>query len=353
MAKSVGTNHLYQSTFMPIFQKAETKIKTLILTAFLLNEPLSSLRVKIAGVIAWVSLNIPKDLKDRNSYLRGIKLKSEQFIVLYYKQPQKTYNVAKTELLRSIPENKKPPIINTPEQLLEIVQKKPKDLWAAAKGSPNVVNYEKELKKKLNELANAPMTTYEKGKKPIELWQKAELDVRYDAQMEKLDQLKKDGVEYAWTSSHPNCSKRCEKWQGKLMALTGHAKGGNFQITTIDGHPVFSLTDIMDQTDEYGYHNNIICGFNCSHRLIPYKKGVYPPPDYTKKEIEQQRKIESQIRAMERQIRKLKTKETLLRSAGMTKSANELRKTIIQLESKYKQFCETNGYAWYSYRIDI
>lgn len=353
MAKSVGTNNLYQSTFMPIFQKAETKIKTLILTAFLLGEPLPSLRLKIAGVIAWVSLKIPKDLKDKNSYLRGMKLKSEQFILLYYKEPQKTYKVAKNELLKLVPSDKKPPIINTPEQLLEIVQKKPKDIWSAAKGSPNVVNYEKELKKKLKELADTPITTYETGKKPISLWQKAELDVRYDAQMEKLEQLKKDGVDYAWTSTHPNCSKRCEKWQGKLMSLTEHAKGGNFQVTTIDGHPVFSLTDIMDQTDKYGYKNNIICGFNCTHRLIPYKKGVYPPPDYSKKEIEQQRKVESQIRAMERAIRKLKTQESLLRSANMTKSANELRKNIIQLESKYKEFCETNGYAYYQYRIDI
>lgn len=348
----MATNDLYQSTFMPIFQKAETKIKTLILAAFLYSESVLTLRTKIDGVIKWVASQIPKELHDKNAYLRGLKKSSEQFILVYYKKPQGAYKSARQTLLNSVPQGKTPPTINNPQQLFNFT-KNPNNMWAEAKGSPNVVDYPNVLKKKIQEFAQQPVTTYEPGKKPISLWQKAELDVRYEGQMEMLDKLKAEGVQYAWTSTHPDCSKRCAPWQGKLMDLTNHAKGPNHQVTTLEGHPVYSLIDIMAKTDKYGYQNNIICGFNCRHRLIPYKPGKYGPKEYTDTDVKKQRAIEERIRAMEREIRKQKTRAILYEQMGEIKIAKSIKSRVKILISKYKAYCERNGYAWNEYRIKV
>lgn len=348
----MATNDKYQSTFMPIFQKAETKIKLLVLAAFLYSTSIVLLRTQINGVIEWVNRQIPPTLKDRMAYIRGLKATSERFILEFYKKPQRAYKVVKESIIKTVPKDKKPPEINNPKQLLDFTSD-PRNMWAEAKAVPNVIDYPAALRKKMDELASTPATTYEPGKKPISLWQKAELEVRYDGQMQMLDELRASGVKYAWTSSHPDCSKRCEPWQGKLMDLTNHAKGGNHQVTTIDGHPVYSLIDIMAKTDKYGYHNNIICGFNCRHKLIPYKEGVYGPKQYTQKEVAKERAIEERIRQMERTIRDMNTRVKLYYEAGQIKNANKLQNRVKILISKYQSFCEQHGYPWNEYRINV
>lgn len=337
---------------MPVFQKAETKIKELILVAFLLQSSIIHLRLQIDGVIEWVKTKIPTDLNDKNAYIRGLKAKSEQFILLYYKKPTQSFKVAKNEVLHNIPKVKTAPNIPNPSSLNDLIKPKGK-LWVEAKGNPNVTNYQKELKRTIENLAADPITTYEPGKKPISLWQKAELDVRYKNQIQMLQNLRVEGVEYAWISSHPNCSKRCQPWQGKLVALQGHANGTNHLMGYVDGNPCYSLVDIMAKVDKYGYRNNIICGFNCRHRLIPYKKGVYGPKEYTDKDVAKERKIDQKMREMEREIRKIKTKEILYSKMGDIKSAEKCRREWKRLFEYYKKFCESNGYAWYAYRINV
>ena len=137
------------------------------------------------------------------------------------------------------------------------------------------------------------------------------------------------------------------------MDLTNHAKGPNHQVTTIDGHPVYSLVDIMAKVDKYGYNNNIICGFNCRHKLIPYKKGQYGPKEYTEKDVAKQRAIEEKIRVMEREIRKLKQLALMYEQSNQIKIANTIRNRVKILISKYKAFCEANGYSWNEYRIKV
>ena len=353
--KEGATDNLYQSTFLPIFQKAETEIKVLILTALLRGTPLFDLRLAIAGVIAAVKAKIPVTLHDREIYLNGLAVKSNVFIQKYYMPSLNSFYKVKTEIMRKIETPVRKPAINNPQQLLDLVAKPTteRSLWANVKGSPNVTNYERELKKRILSMAEDPVTTYEPGKKPISLWQKAELDVRWEHQVQMLQDLRVQGVEYAWTSSHPNCSKRCQKWQGKLMALNQNAEGPNFVVGKLDGHTVYSLPDIMNQVDRWGYRNNIIIGFNCRHRLIPYKPGVYGPEKYTDKEVAKQRAIEAKMREMERKIRNLKTKELLCSKMGDEVLAKEYRKQWKALFEYYKRFCEQNGYAWYQYRCNI
>ena len=368
--KDIYTNSLYQSTFLPIFAKAETRIKTLIFSAFLLGQSKYILMGSIGLILAEVEKKIPQTLHDRDVYIKALKVKSANFVKQYYDKPQAEFQSVKETIIANTPVGGKAPILNTPKETITYINKiKPeKDLWAAQKGSPNVVNYEKELKAKMNRLAAEEVTTQEPGKKPISLWQKAELDVRYENQMQQLQNLRVQGIKYCWLSSHPNASKRCSKWQGSLVAIEGHASNpqkvvnyktfnyakSSFAMEKVDGKTVYSLPDIMDVVDSrYGYHNNIICGFNCRHRLIPYKSGTVAPQEYTEEEMKKQREIERTIRAMERQIRLKKTQLELYNKLGDKKAVATLKKQIKKMVENYKTYCETNGYAWHQYRIEV
>lgn len=356
LLKQGATDSLYQSTFLPIFQKAETQIKTLIATALMEGWPLFDLRLKIAAVIKAVNNKVPTNLRDRNAYLNGLAKKSDAYIWRYYMPMLSKFSQAQQSVEIATQFSPQPIKVNTPKQMLELSKTKPetRDLWSFQKGSPNVTWYDRELKKTMQKLAEDPITTYEPGKKPISLWQKAELDTRYEHQMKMLDDLRAQGVEYAWTSSHPNCSKRCEKWQGKLMSLNeGSMNPTTFVVGKLNGITTYSLPDIMAQVDKYGYNNNIICGFNCRHKLIPYKPGSVAPEKYNKEEVAKERHIEAQMREMERKIRNLKTKEVLCIKIGDIKGAKQYKSEWKALFARYKAFCEHHGYAWYDYRCNI
>lgn len=359
--KTSATDSRYQSTFLPIFQKAETKIKMLLLTALLLYTSKNELLIKLSAVIKWVDSKIPQDLPNRRAYIEGLKRTIQRYINNFYTPQKAVFERTKKKIEREV-EISKP--IEKPQQLLD--RSKAPNLWAEAKGTPYISNYGKEVKRAMDNLANQPLTTSEKGKKPISLWQKAELDVRYTKQMEMLDKLKNEGVELAFISSHPDCSKRCETWQGELVSLTQEASAPSytankkgihyskrsFIVDQINGHNVYSLPSIMECVDIYGYNNNIICGFNCRHHLLPFT-GQNAPKEYSEKDVAEQRKIEIEIRAKERKIRLLKTQYELYNRSGDYKSAKLLKKQIKALTDYYKAFCESHGYAWEQYRIEI
>ena len=159
-------------------QKAETEIKTLILVAFLYSQPKTMLIAAILTVINRVKKEIPKEFGDTSAYVNGLIHSADKMVAIGYNKPQAAYLNARTQLLRTAPSGTKI-TINNPKELNDFLLKK-KDLWAEAKGSPNVTNYPKELKKMINDLGGEPMATYETGKKPITVWQKAELDTRYN-----------------------------------------------------------------------------------------------------------------------------------------------------------------------------
>lgn len=360
--KTAETNPIYQSKILPIMQKAETEIKTLILVAFLYGKPQLTLLASILTVVNRVRKELPTEFGDTSAYVNGLLSSSDKMVKEYYNKPRATFLQARQELLQTTPADRRV-TVNTPKELLDLT-KHEKDLWTEAKGSPNVVNYPKELEKTIEKLSEHPIVTQEPGKKPISIWQKAELDTRYEHQMQMLQDLRVKGNDLCWISSHPDCSKRCQPWQGKLVSLSEPSTMSGFRIRKQDGNWVYSLTEIMEQTDKYGYHNNIINGFNCRHRLIPYTKGQLAPKEYTDKEVAKERDIETEIRKKERQIRLLKTKKHLYNESGTKKPMmvvkNKGKKRIVPmkdvidyLEDKYKKYCEKNGYAWQEYRIKI
>lgn len=309
-----------QSTILPIYQKAETRIKALVLLAFIYAWPEILLRSKITAIILAVEAKI--GLAAYNKGLRNfaIKLMREQY---------------------------RKPLFQFKDQFPD---KKPIDfkyLKNEAKGG-TYYDYPKELKKRITQLTNEVTTASEDGKKPISLWAKAEIDTRQEHNQKMIGDLIEKGELVCYISSHPNCSKRCAKWQGKLVHLTKHSLYGNFLVGKIDGKNVYSLTDIMAVKDKYGYNNNVISGFNCRHYLIPYK-GQNPPTHYTKEEMKDEREIERRIREMEREIRRERQRLTLMEKGDLDYKRQK-RKVEYMIET-YRSFCKKWGFPSYDYRI--
>ena len=352
--KSIITLPERQQRFVPILLQAENTIKELIVEFWFFSRPRAELYNRILAIIYWTDKRLPLDITDRQAYIDGLMKSSQQMMRKVYVEAQKDFLIV-SQYVKNIylKYNVRLPKIESPNQLQKLIKAKlnNRDVWAEAKGTPYIENYQQKIVRAVKSVSQTPTTTSESGKKAISLIQKAELNTRYEAQMEMVDNLRTQGVEYAWISTHANCSKRCEKWQGKLVALNLKSNREDFLIGDVDGNKCYSLSEIMDQTDKYGYHNNIICGFNCRHRLIPYKRGSFPPKDYSASQVKRNRKIETNIRAMEREIINLKEERNALLAINDLQQAEKLSKIIKGKVAYYKRYCEANGYAWTPFRI--
>lgn len=187
----------------------------------------------------------------------------------------------------------------------------------------------------------------------------AETTVRYDDQLKMIDELKAKGERLAYIEAHQNCSKRCEKYQvggsyhpSGLYSLDG-SKG-----TTPEGVKYIPLTEATDNPqDRYTtaagvtYQNGCITGFNCRHRLVPYRPNMRPtviPANV----IERRRKVEHEQRALEREIRYQK-RLSVQKSGIDSKAAAKARKKAKQLNERYISFCKKNEVSYFPDRTKI
>lgn len=355
-----NTNDLYQSRFLPLLQHAETNIKKLIIKYLWQNKSLYDLRTVIDMYIKDFAKNrLPMDIENRDSYINGLYAMANKV----YKEQRKARNdfavVLGLLVGAYMMSGKKMPKVNTPEELSKfIVEHKREiasikyDMWTQAKASVRVLDYPKQIEEYIKKASKIPTTAIEPGKKPISIWQKAELDIRHNKQMQMVEDARNSGDDLYYISSHPDCSKRCEKWQGKLVSVTKHATQSGFRVEKVDGQWVYSLTDIMAQKDKYGYNNNIISGFNCRHYLIKYEKGKLPPKEYSAADVKRMRAINEKIKDYEREIRRLKNEQQMYRQVGDKKKYWELNRDIINKTNELKEFCNKNGFAFEKYRIE-
>ena len=350
----------YQSKVLPIIEKAETEIKKLINYYALFLKPKIELNNRINGIIRATSDMLPISLFEKYKYVLGLHETSQKMIREYYDPVVRRFHLIVMILaIVGISHKAKNPLeLNKELKTKSVIRaieshKKEIDTWAMAKGYPNVLNYPEELKKRLHGLAKTQTVASENGKKPITVWQKAELDLRYESQLAMINDLKAKGVKLAWASTHPDCSKRCEKWQGKLFDLQAeHSDLSNHRMKyKVDGNTVYCFEEVKTIVDKYGYMNNIIVGFNCRHKLIPYTKGSVAPQDYTREQVAYNRKVNETLRAMEREIRYLKQQAILYNSIDKV-LAKQYKAKAKQLTERYKEFANRNGYAWYQWRID-
>ena len=365
------TNNNFQKKVLPIISKSELAVKETIATALLFSLSLTVLRKKLEKIIKTFSKSLPKDLIDRDSYIQGFSNSTEKMLEQFYFPAMRLFLTISLILKANNINNIYKYNSNIKIYREYIKQgsevRKAVDSWSHAKAIPSFnvgFDYAKKIKKLIGGLDRQSLVSSEDGKKPISLWQKVELDLRHDAQIEKLEELKKNEsfidvgqgrkIQLAWTSSHPDCSKRCEPFQGKLMDLTSLV-ADNYDFTMnykVDGHKVYCFNAIESQVDKYGYHNNIINGFNCRHHLIPYSKGVVPVNDYTAKEIKVERAINEKLRMLERTIRHLKIEARNNKLIDLNYSKQCTLKAK-QLTLEYERLCEKYGFAVQFYRLEV
>ena len=348
--------HLYQSQFLPIFSHAEIQIKKLIAKAFWELKPKNILIMAINKYIAEVDKKVPQNIINRPSYIEGLRRKSTQMVDNYYTKARYMFaGVLALLITNQVKIGQKIPRINTPKEMITYMRttKIKYNMWSQAKAAVRVQNYPKQLTTYINNLSKETIKAVEPGKKAISLWQKAELDIRYQNQMNMVKELISNGEDLCWISSHPDCSKRCEKWQGKLVSLTLPSKYGGFRVMKVDGHWVYSLTEIMAQKDKYGYNNNIICGFNCRHYLKPYTPGSSAPKQYDSVDIDRMRKVNTDLRELERRIRFYKEQEQIALTQNNKIEAIKARNKAKILTNLYEDTCNKYGFAQQLYRIKI
>lgn len=213
--------------------------------------------------------------------------------------------------------------------------------------SPLISDYRRQIKIALKALAAEPPKIIEPSNgKPyvMSLRLRAEMAVRYEANMENLNELRAQGVRLAWTSSHPNASPRCAPYQGRLWSLDGTSGVKN---------GIKYLPIEVAMRGSTGDGNGIISGYNCRHRLIEYKDGSTAPKDFTPSEIKKEYEVDQKQRSMENRIRELKTEERLMRSAGFNEEAAKLRKQWRRETALYKAYSLENNRAFYPYRYII
>lgn len=172
-----------------------------------------------------------------------------------------------------------------------------------------------------------------------------ELDIRYEDHQNKLQKYIENGELIKRFSTHAGCSKRCEKWQGKLVHLTAPAVKGFDTGLKLKGETIYSFTAITNQVDEYGWKNNIYVGFNCRHELVDAEDREIK---YSKETIQKERQVNSKMREYERSIRNMKKVYNL---SYDPKEKKELKLKIRQKTIQYKEFAEKHQIAWYDWRI--
>lgn len=244
-----------------------------------------------------------------------------------------------------------------PKQVEEVLKTIPKqrelsvytpslDAQAYNRATPNAMynlDYEKEIQKRINEIAD--MTAKTDYASRYSLRASVELQVREEHNQKQIQYLKNKGERLAWIDTHANCSERCQHWQGRLYSLDGTSgiEDG------IEYQPLETATEIYDK---YGYKNGCLSGFNCRHKLIPYKKG-FRPIAIPKSVIKAQRELEQTQRYMERTIRRYESRALMSRTENQTKAYKHYKELVKEWTKRYEDFSRKNKIPFYPSRLDI
>ena len=177
---------------------------------------------------------------------------------------------------------------------------------------------------------------------------RAEMEVRYNEQMEQIAELREQGVNLVICSTHADCSERCRPWQGRVYSLDG-TRG-----RTDDGRsyvPLEEATDIYYTTKAGKTYKNGLLGFNCRHFLVPYKSGYrFPKPNATEERREYE--ITQEQRRLETVVRKWRTKAVEYKNTDR-ESYLKARSNAIAANKAYIAFSKQNNRAYYPSRTAL
>lgn len=329
--------------FEPLYTKAELEIKQLISEYVIQGKPESDLNKKISKVIKEFREGLPKELPNHTSFVNGLAQSSFRWL----KEFQRRVNGLNLGIMLAFQS------LKTGEVRLQAPQPIAQTLKKAIKyqGFPKVEHYQQELKRTINSLATSPIVDdYEPGKRRVSIFAKAELELRYQSQMDNITKLKGEGKLLRRFTTHASASKRCEPYQGKLVHLELPPVNDEMETgESYNGEKIYSFKGITNKIDKYGYKNNIIVGWNCRHGMIDpnYTDNI---EKYTKKEMDEARKINAKMRQLEREVRDLRKRQYL----SQTKADQRLyAQKAREVTKQYQSFATTNKVAMAGWRFKI
>lgn len=193
------------------------------------------------------------------------------------------------------------------------------------------------------------------GLSPLEhrnsLRNRAEFEVRSQAQQSQIEGFLARGVRLVICSTHADCSERCAKYQGRVYSLDG-TRG-----RTDDGRIFVPLEEATNNpADRYvtkagRVWQNGLLGFNCRHFLVEYKSGYRFPKPNAKEERKEYNITETQ-RRLERNVREWRTRAVETRGINQQEYLYA-RKKAIEWNKRYIAYSEKNNRAYYPSRTKL
>lgn len=281
---------------MPIIERCEMAVKTLIMTDVRAYRPRSATFRDIRELIDECIKSLPEDFPDREKTERELKTSA----VVWYERFAAAYLIILIALKLPTPTA---PLITIAGESVGGggTVTMPKDVVDRLTTPEAKERYVKLLTAQIEKLANMPIKDYAQ-KSSLSIWARSEIDIRRQMHEKQIAVMIAKGDTVKRLSAHADCSKRCEPWQGKLVSLTLPAINERFETgTELNGEKVYSLKAITAVVDKYGYRNNIIVGFNCRHRLV---NPDVTAPEYRRGEIEEARAVNKTMRALENAAKK-------------------------------------------------
>ena len=209
-------------------------------------------------------------------------------------------------------------------------------------------NYIRRVNDALNGLASARALDADDVTGRNSLRNFAEMQVRYEKHLEDIQKLRDDGVKLVVCSVHADCSERCKRWQGRVYSLDGTYG------TTEDGRayvPLEVATDIYYTTKKGKTYKNGLLGFNCRHKLYPYKPGMLIP-SVSEAERKREDLITRKQRELERRVIRYREQALMYKGVNVTeyRKAKANAKTAFD---EYKAYSKENGRAYYPDRVKV
>lgn len=177
---------------------------------------------------------------------------------------------------------------------------------------------------------------------------RAEMEVRYNAHTQNIEELKSKGVKLCIASTHTDCSERCRKWQGKVYSLDGTSGRTEDNRLYV---PLETATNVYYTTKKGKTYKNGLLGFNCRHYLVAYEKGLRFGKS-TEEEEKKQYEITKKQRELEREIRKWKINAIENKSVNI-QAYNYAKSQVAYWTNEYEEFCRKNNRVIYRSRIKV
>ena len=322
-------------------EQANSEIKSLLVRSRKEFIPLEEINKEIKSVINKQALKFNKYPNVKIMFLRSMEANSQKWSKIYTEN-LKILNKQTLRTLRkagiSIPQVEFG--FNNTDTFRPYVT-------SNKKGLAIIKDYDKKVNREIRKLVDDnPKTSYydKNGKvRTKNLRNEAETRVRLEANREDINKVK-DKEKFVMTTSHADCSPRCEPWQGRLFSTDGTS---GYK----DGMHYVPLKEAME--GENGDGNGIISGYNCRHRAVPYRKGMRKPEEYSKQEIKKERALDTKQRYHENRIRKMKLEEKLASENGNIERAKILNERWKKENNKYEVFSLRNERAFYKWRTEI